>query len=295
MHQQQFLAQAEQQLEEPSEQELQSSPLHSVQGRHGEGSRQKQLRWADSVRQLDMQLLHSSDQAAPSSPVRLLFRACSPAAADMAHQQQAFAIQRGSVRQDSHNAATTSSFPQSGSGPVHAAEMAILAQMLEPSLAAHSEQHQHELQSIGMRNSPNGQQPSWQPCSSPELRLDLAHIAQSRPTSAREAVASERFVQQLVRRQPVYLPEQLKSPLDYAAMTHQAAQHPSDEYQSAGVVVGRRSHHNHKASPADLSGLPAGTPVTAIPKQPRDSLEASIWKLSGDTKHKTLQQRGRSH
>ena len=244
---------------------LQQCSAVGVQHRRDAGSRQnKQLRWANTCRQLDQQLLQGSQPPANSSQVDASSENVLPNSADL-----------GSDRMSGRVSDGTATMNQAQSR--HAEELQMLAQMLQSSRTAQPPQ----LQSLSYPTTAQDLTPKL------SQGYDSHHDAGSASNRSSNANHMPRqcISERLDRMQPSHAaPGLAVADLCTSGWQQNAMQQPCVAQGDCGLAVTGSLHRQSKLHAVEESDLPAGIPLTPIPvqqPQPRDSLEASIWKLSG--------------
>lgn len=254
---------------ERQEKQLRSEPVtqrqSSTQHRGSKGSRQrKQLRWADPARQLDQQLLQGSQQPATSSP--------SAASSGNAAATTASPGSNWLSEQDCHGAATT-----------HQGQIMHIEELQPP---ARMEQLL-QLQSPAYPMTTQGVAPStdWQAPQSYDPHHD-ASVADIRSQGGHCIHGYRQYASEKL--ESTQIPHSVTGLADANDDASECQQHDVQQtfvaecYGSLAVTGSmHRQPGVHIVEGCDLS---AGIPLTPDPgqqPQPRDSLEASIWKLSG--------------
>lgn len=258
---------------EKQEQRLHQEPTPqqqpSMQHRGSKGSRQsKQLRWADTARQLDQQLLQGSQQPASSSPSAASSGNIAPQNAEPGNNQMSGQECGGAATMHQHQG-------------MRLEELCDLAQILEPTRTAQPQQ----LQSLAYIRTAQSVTPSsgrlgpWS--YGPHPMADIAGGRGGSHTLGYNKYASERR-------------EHMQPPLSVTGLAN-ANQHASECQQHAvqqncitecdcSLATTGSMDRQPGLHIVEGSEVPAGISFTPDPgqqPQPRDSLEASIWKLSG--------------
>ncbi|KAL3139233.1 hypothetical protein ABBQ32_006003 [Trebouxia sp. C0010 RCD-2024] len=256
----------------------QQSVRHGVEQRHDASSRQnKHFRWADA----DRQLRQGGEQPAISS--------CVSGATDRAVLPNIGASHRqltSSIQHDPMGASDC--VPWQQDQDVHAEELQVLAQLLEPTRAAlpqrsHSQAYPLTAQDVTPRSrwkAPQTDNPYHDAGIAGSSSSGLVHFPEARQDAT-----------EVLR----HTGSALTAPEQLAFTNHQARQQLSPvPYDDSLAMIGNM-HHQARLAGGGMHDLPAGIPLTPVQVQqphPRDSLEASIWKLSGSGQHKTAGLRG---
>ena len=286
--QQQHQLAKQQQRQMPGGHVRQQHSQEAAEHRPGAGSRQsKQLRWAETKRQPDAQMLYNSPQAAPvryshSQPDDIQARSSDPD-----HQQQTWDIPQEVVAHDIGHAAGVH---QTHSN--HSEELQVLAQMLAPTAVVQTDQpykasHPHSTQ----HSTPAHTWGSSQDC---ETFWNVASV-QDRCPGADEDPRYRQHALQTARHMQLQSEQPCVS--DSAAAYQRLAEQPAASHGGTHLGVSNKAQHEAHVHFADMRELPAGIPLTPVLAQhakPRDSLEASIWKLSGGSRSKQMTAPGRS-
>lgn len=256
---------------------LQQCSQLGVQQRRGAGSRQnKQLRWADTAKQLDQQLLQGSQPPATSSRTQTSPGSGSP---NTTGSDQLSG-------QDDDDGAATPNQDQS----IHAEELSPLPQMHKPTRTAQPQQMQsltYPMTAQSLTPRLNGKVPpsydSHQGTGSAAITSPSAHY-----TRGYRLYAPER----LDHMQPPHTALGVAVADCHASGCQQhAMQQLFGAHRSCSLAATGSMHRQPVLHDEEESDLPAGIPLTPVPMQqpqPRDSLEASIWKLSGARRQETV-------
>ena len=262
---------------ERQEERLYTVPVLQQQGvvkrRDGSSKQNKQLWRADIARQLDVQLLQSSQQAATSSRLSGSCGNAVPNTADPKCQQQTC-----SDRVSGQGGCGAAIMHQDHS--MHPEELQLLAQMLTPTVQP--QQPDARAYPMTAQNNTLGQGGKAPQSYCPHYD---AGIAASRSSAASHISG---YRQHALRRLG-HMQCSHTAPGDFSAnpgasTCHYAMQQPSIAHDCSLAMTGSM-HHQPALYDVEESDLPAGIPLTPIPMQqtqPRDSLEASIWKLFKD-------------
>lgn len=268
----------EMQQTERQHEQLQTVPVQQqslprrIGQRQEESSRQnKQLRWAGTARQLQQgseqpaKVIGSSDWAVPSN-------------------QDANCGQQCSIQYDRVRACDSVTLHQDKS--MHAEELQVLAQMLEPTGSTLS----RGLQSLAYSATMQGVMPGswWEVPHTHDPHHDAAIAGSSLSDSGIDRVTED-------RQYATEVPRHMQSPhtsssVQRALTNHHAMQQLSAAPHDGSVGKIGSMHCRAGLAGGEMHDLPAGIPLTPIPDQephPRDSLEASIWKLSGNGRRRT--------
>lgn len=259
---------------------------------HGAGSRQaKQLRWADTHTQPDAQLLHNSPQAATVRHSVNLPDETQALSLDTDHQQH----QTWDVHQEvaKHGKGHAAGSHQTHS--IHVEELQVLAQMLEPTAVVQTDQPHKVSHPQTTQHSTPG--PDWDPSQHYEAFQYVASV-QARCPSTDEGPSYGQHALQTAKQ--MQLPNKSRFEQSFVnnngAAYQQLLELPPARYDGAHLGVRKKAHLEADPHFTDTRELPAGIPLTPVLVQraePRDSLEASIWKLSGGSNNKQMTTAGR--
>ena len=256
------------------EQQLYPKPVlqYSQPGMHrcDAGSKQsRQLRWADTARQLNQQLLQGSQPPATRSRTDASSENDLPNTADS-----------GSDQMSGHGGGSTAIMKQDQT--FHAEELQALPYVHNLTRTA-----QPQLQSLAYpvtaQNFTSGL--DWKMPQSSDSRHD-ADTAANRSPSANHMPGCRQYTsERLDLMQPPDTAPGLAVAIYHASEFQQhAVRQPSVAQHDCSLAMAGSMHCQpglHAGKKSDLSaGIPL-TPVLLQQPQPRDSLEASIWKLSG--------------
>ena len=249
-----------------------------TQQRRDTGGRQnKQLRWADTARQLEQQLLQGSQPIATSSQTDASSGNGLP-----------YTAAPGSDQMSGQGSGGAANMNQDQS--THAEELQALPQMHNPTRTAQPRQ----LQSLAHPTSLQNLIPEldWKVLQSSGSRHD-ADSAANRSPSANHMPGYRQYVS----KKPDHMqPRHTSSTLAVANFhalgfqQHAVQQHSVAQHECSPAMAGSM-HCQPGLHAVEKTDLPAGIPLTPVPvqqPQPRDSLEASIWKLSGARRQDTV-------
>ena len=260
---------------------LQQYSQPGAQQRRDASSRQnKQLRWADTANQLDQQLMRGSQPPATSSQTEIFPGSSSPNTTGPDSDQMS--------GQDDGGAAT----PNQGQN-IHAEELSALPQLHNPSRTVQPQQMQSLTYPMTVQNlTPrlDGKVPA-----SYNSHHDAGNAANTSwwESSANYTHGYRHYPsERLDYMQPPHTASGLAVADCHASGCQQhAMQQPFGGHRDCSLAAKGSMHCQPVLHDVTENDLPPGiplTPIAAQQPQPRDSLEASIWKLSGARRQDTV-------
>ena len=271
----------EQQRQQRERQEKQLAPHPVVQQcsqpgmqhRHDAGRQNKQLRWADTARQLDQQLLQGCEPPATSSQADAPSETELPNNSDLGSDHVSGQVSGGPA-------------PVNQDQSIHGEELQTLAQMPNSTRTAQPQ----KLQSLAYPMTAHNLTPvlDWKVPQSYDPHHDAGNAANRSPCVNSTPGYRQYISERLDRMQPQHnVPGLAVASCHASGCQQHAAQQPHVAQGDRNLAVTSSMHCQPGLHNTEESYLPAGIPLTPIPvqqPQPRDSLEASIWKLSGGRK-----------